>query len=273
MWVSIAIDGRADGRPRRPMSVPATVRRWRATRWAVAVASGPTRACGGCVPSAQIFLDRQFNEPASGGCENQRMLPWQQNSPAVTWLNYSALHAVGKPAMRVTAGADVGAKLRAPRGATTRPTGAKVREAIFNILGPPPPHPVLDLFAGTGSLGSRPLRVARWRPTSWNANARALGTLHRNLRELGSLDGLVSRRECAARPATHGWCGRGQGLWLGLRGPALRRPMKRNPVLALLAGKRTFCPRAPVIIVEHGRRSSAGRGFRHSGHDPTGASM
>jgi 16S rRNA (guanine966-N2)-methyltransferase len=54
--------------------------------------------------------------------------------------------------MRLTGGSDRGRRLFVPRGARTRPTAAKVREAIFNILGPPP-GPVLDLYAGTGALG------------------------------------------------------------------------------------------------------------------------
>src|SRR5213595_1355000 len=58
-----------------------------------------------------------------------------------------------RPQMRLTGGLDRGRRLRAPRGAHTRPTAAKVREAIFNILGPPPAGAVLDLYAGTGALG------------------------------------------------------------------------------------------------------------------------
>jgi len=125
--------------------------------------------------------------------------------------------------MRVTAGADRGRKLRAPRGATTRPTGAKVREAIFNILGPPPPHPVLDLFAGTGSLGIEALSRGRVAADFVERDARALGTLHRNLRELGfSGRARVIGASVLARPATHGWCGRGQGLWFGSSWTRLR---------------------------------------------------
>ena len=54
--------------------------------------------------------------------------------------------------MRLTGGLDRGRRLFVPRGSRTRPTAAKVREAIFNILGPPP-GPVLDLYAGSGALG------------------------------------------------------------------------------------------------------------------------
>src|SRR6185312_14323190 len=54
--------------------------------------------------------------------------------------------------MRLTGGLDRGRRLFVPRGSRTRPTASKVREAIFNILGPPP-GAVLDLYAGSGALG------------------------------------------------------------------------------------------------------------------------
>src|SRR5438477_11929 len=43
--------------------------------------------------------------------------------------------------------------LVAPRGASTRPTSDRVREALFSILGSVDHADVLDLFAGTGALG------------------------------------------------------------------------------------------------------------------------
>lgn len=56
--------------------------------------------------------------------------------------------------MRVIAGTHRGRKLRSPEGRGTRPMLGRVREAIFNRLGPwVPDARVLDLFAGTGSLG------------------------------------------------------------------------------------------------------------------------
>ncbi len=61
--------------------------------------------------------------------------------------------------MQITGGVHKGAKLAAPKGQATRPTSARTREAVFNILA----HGiegfaiastrVLDLFAGTGALG------------------------------------------------------------------------------------------------------------------------
>lgn len=56
--------------------------------------------------------------------------------------------------MRVTGGVLRGRVLRVPRGQGVRPTGAKLREAVFSILGQRlPGAAVLDLFAGAGTLG------------------------------------------------------------------------------------------------------------------------
>ena len=61
--------------------------------------------------------------------------------------------------MRIVAGKFKGRALATPKDQTTRPTGDRVREALFNILAHGVPDfelegaRVLDLFAGTGALG------------------------------------------------------------------------------------------------------------------------
>jgi 16S rRNA (guanine966-N2)-methyltransferase len=56
--------------------------------------------------------------------------------------------------MRLSGGERSGQRLAAPRGAKTRPTPAKVREALFAVLGKRIEGArVLDLFAGSGALG------------------------------------------------------------------------------------------------------------------------
>jgi 16S rRNA (guanine966-N2)-methyltransferase len=55
-------------------------------------------------------------------------------------------------AVRIIGGSLGGRRLRAPRGAATRPTADRVREALFNMLGDVAGARVLDLFAGTGAL-------------------------------------------------------------------------------------------------------------------------
>jgi 16S rRNA (guanine966-N2)-methyltransferase len=56
--------------------------------------------------------------------------------------------------MRLSGGAKARRPLAAPKGVRTRPTSAKVREALFGVLGKRIEEArVLDLFAGSGALG------------------------------------------------------------------------------------------------------------------------
>lgn len=56
--------------------------------------------------------------------------------------------------MRIITGTAKGCRLKAPGGGDTRPTADRIKESLFNILGPMVcGRKVLDLFAGTGSLG------------------------------------------------------------------------------------------------------------------------
>ena len=55
--------------------------------------------------------------------------------------------------IRIVAGTHRGRRLKVPPGATVRPTAERVREAVFDALGPVGGLRVLDLFAGTGAMG------------------------------------------------------------------------------------------------------------------------
>lgn len=56
--------------------------------------------------------------------------------------------------MRIITGSARGARLKSPKGMDTRPTADRIKESLFNILGREVAgRQVLDLFAGTGSLG------------------------------------------------------------------------------------------------------------------------
>lgn len=88
--------------------------------------------------------------------------------------------------MRIIAGMLRGRTLAAPRDLRTRPMLEKTRGALFNILGEQVEgRRVLDLFAGTGSLGIEALsRGAAW-VTFVERDAGTLRCLERNRRELG----------------------------------------------------------------------------------------
>ena len=83
--------------------------------------------------------------------------------------------------MRVIAGTARGTRLApVPRG--VRPTSDRVRESVFNALGQFFEGDVLDLYAGTGSLGIEALSRGCDRAAFVEKDRRALATIRENLR-------------------------------------------------------------------------------------------
>ncbi|SEQ61788.1 16S rRNA (guanine966-N2)-methyltransferase [Virgibacillus subterraneus] len=87
--------------------------------------------------------------------------------------------------MRVVAGVHKGRQLKAVPGNTTRPTTDKVKEAIFQILGPLFEHGmVLDLYAGSGSLGIEALSRGMEKGIFVDKNPKAIHTIYENVRTI-----------------------------------------------------------------------------------------
>jgi 16S rRNA (guanine966-N2)-methyltransferase len=86
--------------------------------------------------------------------------------------------------LRVIAGQLGGRRLSAPRGQTTRPTAARVREALFSILGPLDETRVLDLYAGTGALAIEALSRGAERAVLVEHDRHALASLRENIAAL-----------------------------------------------------------------------------------------
>jgi 16S rRNA (guanine966-N2)-methyltransferase len=84
--------------------------------------------------------------------------------------------------MRVIAGRAKGIPLEAAPGGGTRPISDRVKEAVFNILGDSvvDSH-VLDLFAGTGSVGIEALSRGAARAVLVEKQPRAIATIRTNL--------------------------------------------------------------------------------------------
>jgi 16S rRNA (guanine966-N2)-methyltransferase len=82
--------------------------------------------------------------------------------------------------MRVIAGSRKGHKLVAPRGLDTRPTSDRVRENIFNLVGPVDGARVLDLFAGSGALGIEALSRGASSAVFVDRDPDAVRTIERN---------------------------------------------------------------------------------------------
>jgi len=107
--------------------------------------------------------------------------------------------------VRIIAGELRGRRLRPVAGRKIRPTGDKVREAIFAILDSRYALPgndgtrVLDLYAGTGALGLEAIsRGAAW-VTFVDVDAEAAATVRANLEHCRAGDrGEVRRQSVAA---------------------------------------------------------------------------
>lgn len=88
--------------------------------------------------------------------------------------------------MRVIGGELGGRRLEAPEGTGTRPMLDRVREAMFSTLAPWLPNAnVLDLFAGSGSLGIEALSRGAQHAHFVERGAPAYKCLKANLTELG----------------------------------------------------------------------------------------
>jgi 16S rRNA (guanine966-N2)-methyltransferase len=89
--------------------------------------------------------------------------------------------------VRIIAGSRKGARIFAPKGRDTRPTGDRVREAAFNLIGPGRAEDagVLDLFAGSGAMGLEALSRGAAHATFVENDSDACRTINRNLDKLG----------------------------------------------------------------------------------------
>lgn len=99
--------------------------------------------------------------------------------------------------MRITGGEAKGRLLASPKGMEIRPTSDRVREAIFNIIGQDLSDlKVLDLFAGTGSLGLESLSRFAQHVVFIDNSQNSLKILKKNLATCGFQDsGTILKRD------------------------------------------------------------------------------
>jgi len=86
--------------------------------------------------------------------------------------------------VRIVAGERRGARIFAPPGTLTRPTGDRVREAAFNLIGPVDGASVLDLYAGSGALGIEALSRGAEAAVFVESDSAACRAIDRNLEKL-----------------------------------------------------------------------------------------
>jgi 16S rRNA (guanine(966)-N(2))-methyltransferase RsmD len=113
--------------------------------------------------------------------------------------------------IRIIAGRGKGRKLVAPDGPLTRPTGARVRQTLFDILAPRiEGSRFLDLCAGAGGVGFEALSRGAARLVLVDSSAAAVLALKANAQALASAGGEVTILRQDARRALAVLAGEGR---------------------------------------------------------------
>ena len=100
--------------------------------------------------------------------------------------------------MRIVAGSRKGHGIAAPKGTITRPTGDRVREAAFALIGPVEGSAVLDLFAGSGAMGLEALSRGAASCVFVERDRDAARVIQANLEKLRLTGATVANRDVAA---------------------------------------------------------------------------
>jgi 16S rRNA (guanine966-N2)-methyltransferase len=116
--------------------------------------------------------------------------------------------------VRIIAGTRKGHRIQAPRGTDTRPTGDRVREAAFNLIGPVDDAEVLDLFAGSGAMGLEALSRGAARVTFVEADRAACRAIDANLEKLRLTGARVVQQDATRALALEAQAGRRYDLVL-----------------------------------------------------------
>jgi 16S rRNA (guanine966-N2)-methyltransferase len=116
--------------------------------------------------------------------------------------------------VRIIAGSRKGHTIHAPKGLDTRPTGDRVREAAFNLIGPVDDATVLDLFAGSGAMGLEALSRGAARAVFVESDRDAVRAIERNLDKLRLKGAAVLQRDALQALAAEAAAGRKYDLVL-----------------------------------------------------------
>ena len=135
--------------------------------------------------------------------------------------------------MRVIAGSAKGRELIAPKGMHTRPTLAKVKEAMFGMVQfDIPGASVLDLFSGSGALGIEALSRGAERAVFCDADRQAASVIKSNLKRLG-FEGLAEVSFCDSIALLQTLAERGQRFDLVLLDPPYETPLASSALARL----------------------------------------
>ncbi|HPT83648.1 MAG TPA: 16S rRNA (guanine(966)-N(2))-methyltransferase RsmD [Limnochordia bacterium] len=156
--------------------------------------------------------------------------------------------------MRVIAGKAKGTKLASVKGLSTRPTGDRVKEALFNILGPAVVESsFLDLFAGSGAIGLEALSRGARQVVWVEADRACCEQIKKNLARTGLQGGVVYRSDVFA--ALNGLHKRGEQFDLIFLDPPYNRGLVAK-TLERLTATELLTPEG-IIIAEASKKEEA----------------
>jgi 16S rRNA (guanine966-N2)-methyltransferase len=167
--------------------------------------------------------------------------------------------------MRIIAGEKRGARIATPPGLATRPTGDRVREAAFNLIGPVDGATVLDLFAGSGALGLEALSRGAASATFVESDRAACRVISENLAKLRLTGARVVCADAVwtlrQEPRAYDLvlCDPPYELWEALQGKlaeSLSRVLAPDGLLVVETGARTT-PELPLALRTSRRYGSA----------------
>lgn len=151
--------------------------------------------------------------------------------------------------MRVVAGERKGMPLKAITGMTTRPTTDKVKESIFNMIGPFFNGGIaLDLFAGSGGLGIECLSRGAEKAIFVEKDGRAFQTLQENIKKC-RYDKVVELFRTDANRAVKGLLKRDIQIDYLFVDPPYRKVEYYDLVLLLVEGGKLS--KDAIIVCEH----------------------
>jgi 16S rRNA (guanine966-N2)-methyltransferase len=151
---------------------------------------------------------------------------------------------------RIIGGHGKGRRLRTARGPETRPTGARVRQTLFDILAPEVPGSrFLDAFAGNGGVGLEALSRGAARVVLIDQSRAAVDAIRANVQALASAGGEVQVVRQDARLALEALADRGASFDIAYLDPPYDSGLY-EPMLDLI-GRRGLLAAGGVVVAEH----------------------
>ena len=151
---------------------------------------------------------------------------------------------------RIIGGQGKGRRLKTAAGGATRPTGARVRQALFDILAPEIPGcRFLDAFAGSGGVGLEALSRGAATVVLVELAAAAAAALRDNVRALSGSGGEARVYRQDTRVALLVLAGAGEAFDVIYLDPPYDSDLY-EPLLDLVSAKGLLAP-GGVAVAEH----------------------